>query len=234
MTPPEPDDPWREPSAPAGELDPWRAFVAGEPVSGRDRASRWLAVARDEGRVPLAVVAAIVLTAAPVGLVWAALSPRVSVSFSTQGPSLEQPESSEFFNADTSFLLALLVAGLVTGAVAWLLTRGRGPGIAVALAVGGTLAGAIAREVGGRWVVDARLARLCAAGCDLYDGTPDVRAGLVEIGSGAVYLGGIVWSIAALVVLVVLTAAFDREEDESARPWSAPPSWPPPADPRPS
>lgn len=187
--------------------DPWQVFVAGTPPTRRDRVEPWVRAGLAAARLPAAVAVALLLVGAPVGLLWARVSPRIAVSFSAQGPSLDHPESSEFFATDGSFLVVLLLVGLLTGAVTWVLTRRRGAGVPVGIAVGAVLAGLVARTVGSRLVVDRELARACrAAACDIYDGTLEVRsAGLV-----------VVWAVAALISYAALTAVLDGESPEDA------------------
>lgn len=234
MTSPHDLDPWREPTRTSdADDDAWRTFVAGEPVTTSVRARQLALALGRSARDPLAVALALLLLGPAVGLVWAHLSPRVSITFSAQGPSLEQPESSQFFTADGSFLFTLVAAGLLTGAVMWWLARDRGPGLPVGFAVGAIAAGAVAREVAGRVVVDERLAALCRSGaCDVYDGTQRVRTGVVEVvlfgSSRSVYLGGVVWAVAGLLAFGVLLALVRRDSDGET-PWTPPESWSPPA-----
>jgi len=200
--------------------DPWQTFVAGEPATRRELLRHRASTALRTVRVPVALAAAVVLLGAPVGLLWARVSPRVSVSFSAQGPALDRPESSEFFAADGSFGVVLLLVGLLTGAAAWRLLRGREYeiGVPVGLTVGALVAGAVAQAVGGRRVVDRQLAALCEveSACPIYDGTLQLRArGLV-----------VVWAVGALAVYVGLSLLFDRHDDvDTGGPDAA---WPPP------
>lgn len=97
------------------------------------------------------VLAAVVsvLLAAPVGLLWAALAPRLEVSVDDAGmPSLVRPVADEFITADAYFLLAVGVAGLVGGVVAWRLAREHGPAVVMGLFLGGLAAGWVAMAVG--------------------------------------------------------------------------------------
>ena len=209
-------------TAPADD-DPWHAFVVGEPASRSDRMRDLTQRAVSAARLPAKVATGLLLAGAPAGLVWARVSPRISVSFTAQGPSLDHPESSEFFATDASFLVVLLIAGLLTGAVVWAFTRGRGVGVPVGIAVGGVLAGVVARAVGSRVVVDDRLARVCTeAACLIYDGTLHVRS------SGLV----VVWAVSALGAFLALTAVFDgADEPPTPAAWPAPAAefdWAPP------
>lgn len=90
-----------------------------------------------------------VLLAAPVGLLWAAFAPRLEVSVDDAGaPSLVRPVSDEFITADAYFLLAVGLAGVVGGVVAWRLGRVHGPAVVAGLCVGGLVAGWVAMSVG--------------------------------------------------------------------------------------
>lgn len=114
-------------------------------------------VAADAAAGTLAVVVTVLL-GAPVGLLWAALSPRVSVVVSDAGVALAEPASSGFIAADAAFLSAALLAGVVGGLVAWRLGRRHGPAVVLGLTAGGLLAAYVAMRVGeqvGRAQVEA-------------------------------------------------------------------------------
>ncbi len=221
MTPTPLADPWAEPvSAPlsAQVSESWQNFVAGEPVSRRDLLRHRGSAVLRFSRLPALLAVVILLLGAPIGLLWARVSPTVSVSFSAQGPSLVRPESSEFFAADGSFGVVLLMVGLLTGAAAWgvLHRRASGVGVPIGVAVGALLAGFVAQAVGSRLVVNRELAALCGVqnDCPIYDGTLQLRArGLV-----------VVWAVAALMVYVGLSLLFDKAEEPAKPefPWAAP------------
>lgn len=96
------------------------------------------------------VVAAVVsvLVGAPVGLLWAALAPKVDVVVTGGDVQLAEPGSSAFIAGDAAFLAAGLVAGVVGGIIAWWLGRAHGPAVVVGLAVGGVVAAYVAMRVG--------------------------------------------------------------------------------------
>ena len=101
-----------------------------------------------------------VLVGAPVGLLWAAFAPRTEVVLAGQDVQLVQPGSSAFIAADGYFLLAVTVAGVVGGIVAWLLGREHGPSVVGGLALGGLAAAYVAMVVGeqvGRAELEAAL-----------------------------------------------------------------------------
>jgi hypothetical protein len=110
----------------------------------------------------------LVLLGAPVGLLWAALSPRVDVALRASGPGLVMPENGDFIGADGVFLLIVLAAGTVCGAVAWGLARrtrrGPGPGVVLGLALGGLLAAYVASRTGAQIGREEFLAALDDAG----------------------------------------------------------------------
>lgn len=96
----------------------------------------------------LLTVAVTVLVAAPVGLLWAAVAPRVVVVIS--GADVDVLDTGDSFIAvDGYYLAAVLVAGVVGGAFAWWLAAPHGPAVVVGLTVGGLLAAWVAMTVGG-------------------------------------------------------------------------------------
>lgn len=89
-----------------------------------------------------------VLVGAPVGLLWAAVAPKVEVVISGANVQLAEPGSSAFIAADGAFLAAVAVAGAIGGVVAWWLGREHGPAVVVALTLGGLVAAYVAMVVG--------------------------------------------------------------------------------------
>lgn len=96
------------------------------------------------------VLAAVVpvLVGAPVGLLWAALAPRVEVVVAGQDVQLAEPGTSAFIAGDGFFLLAGLLAGALGGLLAWRLGRDHGPAVVVGLTLGGLIAAYVAMRVG--------------------------------------------------------------------------------------
>jgi hypothetical protein len=114
-------------------------------VTAEPARSRW----RDDLPAAAAVTVGSVLLGAPFGLLWSALAPRVRVGFSAEGPVAPDLESTKaFIGADGSYLLVMVAAGLVCGALAWWLARRSGPWTVAGLAVGGFLAALVAARVG--------------------------------------------------------------------------------------
>lgn len=112
-------------------------------MSGRSPARRDAAMAGG-------VVAACLLLGSPVGLLWSALAPRLAVTLGPAGPAATGLEGKTFIAADGTFLLLVLAAGVLTGALAWLFGRRAGPWTVLALLVGGLLAAKLAATVGVR------------------------------------------------------------------------------------
>lgn len=131
------------------------------------------------------------------------------------------PEGEQRAGADAVFALIGLGAGVVTALGAFLLTRRRGGGIAVA--VGLTVGGLLGSLVG--WKLGVRLGP-----------TSDVVAHARQVGDGhgfddALRLGAhgalLVWPMTAMVLLLVLSAAFGKREEDPPPYWAGT-GWPAP------
>ncbi|MCW2544683.1 MAG: hypothetical protein JWM40_2235, partial [Frankiales bacterium] len=95
------------------------------------------------------VVAGFVLLGAPAGLLWSAVAPRVDVTVSAKGLDAGDIESSKaFIGADGSYVVVMLLMGILCGFLAWRLFARSGPVTVLAIVVGGTLAALIAASVG--------------------------------------------------------------------------------------
>ncbi|HEV7826792.1 MAG TPA: hypothetical protein VGP02_18005 [Mycobacteriales bacterium] len=94
------------------------------------------------------VAVAIAAVGVPVGLLWAALGPRASVLITADGAVSAENRPEVFVGADGSFGALGIAAGFLLGAGVYFWRRGRGPWMAIGLAVG-SLAGAyVASKVG--------------------------------------------------------------------------------------
>ncbi len=140
-----------------------------------------------------------VLVGAPLGLLWSAAAPRVDVIVTGDRVDLAESGSGAFIAADGFFLLAVTLAGVVGGLVAWRLARGRGPGIGpgvvAGLALGGIAAAYVAMVVGqqiGADQVDAAVAGTRQGALEL---PLRLRAREALVG----------WPVGALVAYVVAT-----------------------------
>jgi hypothetical protein len=150
-------------------------------------------------------VATLVLLAAPVGLLWAAVAPRYTVVRSDTGLDFPNIESTKaFIGADGSYVVILLVVGLLTGLLAWRYARHYGPATVLGLAVGGLLAAWIAARVG---LMPGSTSVMAALGdssskrgpIDLYLGMRDQKTGDLSL-RGA--WGAVAWPVGALLAFV--------------------------------
>jgi len=107
--------------------------------------------ARYDAAVASAIVAVLLLLGAPAGLLWSAVSPRLTVVLAAgKEPSPQGLEGKAFIGADGSFVVVCLLAGVLCGVLAWFAARRSGPWTVVALVVGGLLAAKVAAVVGVR------------------------------------------------------------------------------------
>lgn len=151
-----------------------------------------------------------------VGLLWLQLAPRVMLVAGSDAIRYVAPEGEQRAGADGTFALLALGAGGVTALAAFLLTRRRGGGIAVAggLTLGGLTGSALA------WQLGTRLGP-----------STDVIANAKKAGEGvefsaALELGAygalLVWPMTAMVVLLALSAAFGKREQDPPPYWAGP------------
>ncbi|MFH8386439.1 hypothetical protein ACH4E7_36865 [Kitasatospora sp. NPDC018058] len=168
----------------------------------------------------LRIGAGVVVVCLLVGLVmaglWAWLAPKVPLLVDGDRILYADPEGEQRAGADGVFVLIALGAGFLTALGAFLVTRKRGGGIAVALglAVGGLL-GSIGAWRLGRWLGPSDNligeARRVGNGGH-FDASIDLGA-----------LGALlVWPMAAMVVLLALSAAFGKREEDPPPYWGTP------------
>ena len=149
-----------------------------------------------EAGAAVVTAAGCLLLAAPLGLLWAGVSPRVEVVVAAPGDvDLTDPTTTGFIAADGTFLLLAVLVGIATGLAAALLGRRYGVGVVVGLVLGGLLGAEVARRTG--QLVGAEEARSAVeAG----------REGVVEL---AVRLRArsaqVGWAVAALATHMVVT-----------------------------
>lgn len=98
----------------------------------------------------LGTAAAVGLLGAPVGLVWAALSPRAELVVRQDGPGLRELATKDFIAADGALFLLGVAAGVAVAVLAWRSGRSRPLGVVVGLVVGSALAALLAWQVGVR------------------------------------------------------------------------------------
>lgn len=98
------------------------------------------------------LVLVLLVLGALVGLGWALLVPGLGVGILRDGTTtVLAPESKSRFDATGQLAVALLVVGLMTGALAWTWRRWRGPELLVGLVLGSFAAACLA-ELVGQWV----------------------------------------------------------------------------------
>lgn len=107
---------------------------------------RWFL--RGELRAALLAVLALAVAGVPVGAIWSLVTPHVRIVITAAGPDLLTYETDAFFAGDGSFFLMGLAAGLVAGAVGWLLRRYRGPVLLAAVVLGSLVGAVVAWQVG--------------------------------------------------------------------------------------
>ena len=146
-------------------------------------------------RAGLLTVAVTVLVGAPVGLLWAALAPRVSVEVTGEDVQVLDTYEDGFITVDAWFFAAVVVAGLVGGVLAWRLGAAHGPAVVLSLAVGGLAAAWIAGRVGGE--VDRLTVEQLVA-----SGVQGRRELAVQLRATSALLG---WPIASLLTFLALS-----------------------------
>ncbi|GAA1968477.1 ABC transporter permease [Kitasatospora viridis] len=152
------------------------------------------------------------------GAIWYWLAPEVPLVAAAKATQVlyVDPEGEQSAGAVGTFVLIGIAFGLVTSVVAFLMTRRRGGGIAVALSLGisGFLGSLIAVWLG-----------------ETVGPTSNIAAHAKQLGDGHVFYENLTlpahgallaWPITAMVVLLALTAAFGKREQEPALEWAPP------------
>ncbi|BFV59838.1 hypothetical protein KCMC57_up49420 [Kitasatospora sp. CMC57] len=157
-----------------------------------------------------------VASGALVGLLWLWLAPRVMLVAGSDAIRYVDPEGEQRAGADGTFALLALGAGALSALAAFLLTRRRGGGIAVAggLALGGLTGSVLA------WQLGIRL----GPGTDVIANAKHAGQGVkfsaaLELGAHGALL---VWPMTAMVVLLALSAAFGKREQDPPPYWAGP------------
>lgn len=162
----------------------------------------------------LAVVVGSVLLGAPAGLLWSAVAPRLRVTFGADGPAAADLEGTKaFIGADASYLLVMLGAGVLCGALGWAFARRSGPWTVAGLAVGGLLAALVAARVGvvpgSHDALEAlRQGRMGHPPVDLYLGRLEPKA---EVPHLRAWWASLAWPVGALIAFLV--GALRRPEE---------------------
>ncbi|MEO6713845.1 MAG: hypothetical protein ABIM89_10500 [Mycobacteriales bacterium] len=210
-------EPWPQPQG----AQPWQGWGEGAYTPGGQSLVERLDVRKDF-IAALVIAVAIALAGVAAGFAWHATSARPRFVVSKTGAiTFPANDDKNYFGAESAFLAIAAMSGVIAGGVVWGATRGRGPSIPAALALGSIAAGLIMRKVGEAQVTDQGLARSCgvdkglAGICRIYDGHLELRvAGLT-----------LLWAITALALYSTLYALSTRERRHSTDVDS--PGWPP-------
>ncbi|WP_189915023.1 hypothetical protein [Kitasatospora xanthocidica] len=199
-----------DPYAPPPETAPVAADPAG--AAGETPVQRLL----PELRLGAGVVLACLVAGLVMAALWAWLAPKVPLVVDGDRILYVDPEGEQRAGADAVFVLIGLGAGILTALGAFLVTRRRGGGIAVALGltVGGLLGSM------GAW----RIGRWLGPGNDLIGEARRVgNGGHFDAGIDLGAMGALlVWPMAAMVVLLALSAAVGKREEDPPPYWGAP------------
>jgi triacylglycerol esterase/lipase EstA (alpha/beta hydrolase family) len=141
--------------------------------------------------------AAVVLLGAPAGLLWSALAPHSQVVVTAGEGFIADAESEVFIAGDGWFVGITLLAGVLAGALAWLVARRSGPFVVVGLAVGGVVAAYVASRVGVQIGRDELLATVRSGRDGTYVGNVALQA------KSAVA----VWPLGAMAAFAALVAS---------------------------
>ncbi|MFE4973120.1 hypothetical protein ACFRAR_13520 [Kitasatospora sp. NPDC056651] len=167
-----------------------------------------------EVRIGAGIVVASLVAGLVMAALWAWLAPKVPLVVDGDRILYGDPEGEQRAGADAVFVLIGLGVGIVTALGAFLVTRRRGGGIAVAtgLTVGGLL-GSIGAWRIGRWLGPSN---------DLIGEARRVGDGghfdaSIDLGALGALL---VWPMAAMVVLLLLSAAFGKREEDPPPYWA--------------
>ncbi|WP_157849868.1 MULTISPECIES: hypothetical protein [Streptomyces] len=206
-------------TAPDGVSDPYappQGIGPVAPVASDGQGTSLVQRLLPEVRLGAGVVVACLVVGLVMAGLWAWLAPKVPLVVDGDRILYVDPEGEQRAGADAVFVLIGLGAGILTALGAFLLTRRRGGGIAVALglAVGGLLGSLGAWRIG-RWLGPSN---------DLIGEARRVGNGghfdaSIDLGAlGAL----VVWPMAAMVVLLAVSAAFGKREEDPPPYWGVP------------
>jgi hypothetical protein len=156
-----------------------------------------------------------------VGAVWCAIAPHVVLYADSSAVYLKYPEGEQSAAADGWFAVLGAIAGLLTGALAYALTRRRSGGAAVpvSLVLGGLVGGVVAWQLGvalGPAQNIVAHAKSVPAG-QVFDAPLALRAKAALLA----------WPFLACLVLLLATLAFTPREPQP-EPEETPATWGPP------
>ena len=154
----------------------------------------------DDARAMALTVAVSVLLGAPVGLLWAAIAPRVPVVVAGGDVNLAETYGDGFIAVDGYFFAAVVLSGLVGGLVAWWLGHLHGPAVVVGLALGGLAAAWVAMRVGEQVGLDALRAAVAAGEQGRFDLSLDLKSTAALVG----------WPVTSLLAYLGASATTGR------------------------
>ncbi|MGW2276889.1 ABC transporter permease [Streptomyces sp. NPDC001770] len=203
LTPPDPPTPY----------DPWPAAPAGSHLApGQSPPDR--AETRAEAGRAAVVTVLVAVAGVALGLLWLWLSPRIPLISDDTAVYLKDSEGEEAIGADGTFALLAAGFGVVSAVVVYLLRRTGGIPTVVGLALGGLLGALLAWWLG-----------------TSFGPTSDVVAHAKEAGKGVTFdaplelnaKGALLaWPVAAMVVHLILTAAFTPRDPDPDMQWQHP------------
>ncbi len=174
----------------------------------------WRARLREDALAFGSIVALTVLLGAPAGLLWSAIAPRYTVVRKDGELTLPNIESTKaFIGADGTYVVIVVVLGVLCGVLGWRFARRHGPATVLGLTIGGLLAALVAAAVGLRpgasEAVQALRDTTKGSGTfDLFLGARDQTTG--EFSLRAAW-APVLWPVASLIAF--LTPAW-RSGDE--------------------
>jgi hypothetical protein len=257
-------DLWKRPSAPLAGLDSlappaddppiWAIGPAAAPVAGPPGEAvpydapppDWIPIVdetqyRATGRdialeVVAAVLVAIALTALGAGLawVWSAISPRVVLEMTAEGPAYVQPNPEGYVAGESVYLLMTVAVGIVSAVAVWMFVNNRrGPIVLVGLAVG-SVAGAVLMAWLGQRIGLTECQRLLneAPVGTRFEVPVKVRSAIIELGNFKIQGAVLVQAMLAVAVYTLLAGFYQtvslRPERSIVRFVPPDPGMPPP------
>ena len=210
-------------------LPPYPGSGWSAPDQGENRRKAVLSEVRRGALVALLVT----VCGVALGLLWLWLSPRVPLVSDGRAVYLKDTEGEEAIGGDGTFALIAAGLGVLTGAAVFWRHRRGGVGAVLGLAAGGVLASVVGWRLGVWLGPDTDIvAHATAVGPKVvFDAPLELRAKSALVA----------WSVAAMVVHLVLTSAFGPRDPDvpgaadksSLQPWTpplAPPATPPSQD----
>jgi len=111
-------------------------------------------VTAKDGAVAVIVALVVAALGAPLALLWSVIGPHVEVVMTSGGALLGDYNTEAFVGGDATFGAIGIGAGVLVGALAWLLRRWRGPVVLVGLAIGSVAGAWITWKLGHRIGLD--------------------------------------------------------------------------------